>query len=51
VNSFIILKIHGQFALPMGVFTAGLIAGIVWILFRLTRLGRTVAALPSSPDP
>jgi hypothetical protein len=46
VNSFIILKIHGQFASPMGVLAAGLIAGAVRILFRLTRLGRTVAALP-----
>lgn len=45
MNSFIILKILGQLASPMGVFTAGLIAGAVLILFRLTRLGRLVAAL------
>ena len=45
MNSFIILKILGQFASPMGVFTAGLIAGAVLILFRLPRLGRLVAAL------
>jgi uncharacterized SAM-binding protein YcdF (DUF218 family) len=45
VNSFIILKILGQLASPMGVFTAGLIVGAVLILFRLPRLGRLVAAL------
>ena len=45
MNSFIILKILGQFASPMGVFTAGLIVGAVLILFRLPRLGRLVAAL------
>ena len=45
MNSFIILKILGQFASPMGVFTAGLIAGAVLMLFRLPRLGRLVAAL------
>jgi uncharacterized SAM-binding protein YcdF (DUF218 family) len=45
VNSFIILRILGQFASPMGVFTAGLIVGAVLILFRLPRLGRLIAAL------
>ena len=45
MNSFIILKILGQLASPMGVFTAGLIVGAVLILFRLPRLGRLVAAL------
>jgi uncharacterized SAM-binding protein YcdF (DUF218 family) len=45
VNSFILLKILGQLASPMGVFTAGLIAGAVLMLLRLPRLGRLVAAL------
>ena len=45
MNSFIVLKILGQLASPMGVFTAGLIAGAVLILFRWPRLGRLVAAL------
>jgi uncharacterized SAM-binding protein YcdF (DUF218 family) len=45
VNSFIILKILGQLASPMGVFTAGLVAAAVLALLRLPRLGRLVAAL------
>jgi uncharacterized SAM-binding protein YcdF (DUF218 family) len=45
VNSFIILKILGQFASPMGVFTAGLVAAAVLALLRLPRLARLVAAL------
>lgn len=45
MNSFIILKILGQVASPMGVFMAGLIVGAVLIMFRLTALGRLVAAL------
>ena len=45
MNSFIILKILGQFASPMGVFTAGLVAAAVLALLRLPRLARLVAAL------
>jgi uncharacterized SAM-binding protein YcdF (DUF218 family) len=45
VNSFVVLKILAQFASPMGVFTAGLVAGAVLVLLRLPRLGRLVAGL------
>jgi uncharacterized SAM-binding protein YcdF (DUF218 family) len=45
VNTFIVLKILAQFASPMGVFTAGLVAGIVLALLRLRRLGQLVAGL------
>jgi uncharacterized SAM-binding protein YcdF (DUF218 family) len=45
VNSFVVLKILAQFASPMGVFTAGLEAGVVLALLRLPRFGRLVAGL------
>lgn len=45
MNTFIALKILAQFASPMGVFTAGLLAGIVLTLLRLRRLGQLVAGL------
>jgi uncharacterized SAM-binding protein YcdF (DUF218 family) len=45
VNSFIILKILAQFASPMGVFTAGLVAAAVLALLRLPRLARLVAGV------
>ena len=45
MNSFIILKILAQFASPMGVFTAGLIAGAALSLLRWPRLGRLVAGV------
>jgi uncharacterized SAM-binding protein YcdF (DUF218 family) len=45
VNSFVVLKILAQFASPMGVFAAGLVAGAVLVLLRLPRLGRLVAGL------
>ena len=45
MNSFVVLKILAQFASPMGVFTAGLVAGVVLALLRLPRFGRLVAGL------
>jgi hypothetical protein len=45
VNSFIVLKILAQFASPMGVFTAGLVAAAVLALLRLPRLARLVAGV------
>ena len=45
MNSFIILKILAQFASPMGVFTAGLVAAAVLALLRLPRLARLVAGV------
>jgi uncharacterized SAM-binding protein YcdF (DUF218 family) len=48
VNSFIALKVLAYLASPMGVFTAGLIAGAVLALLRLPRLGRLIAVLATA---
>jgi uncharacterized SAM-binding protein YcdF (DUF218 family) len=45
VTGFIVLKFLAQLASPIGIFTAGLLAGAVLALLRLRRLGRLVAAL------
>lgn len=45
MNGFVLLKILGQFAAPLGVLTVGLIAGAVLSLLRWKRLARLVAGV------